>query len=83
VIALSDCDIETATAICERLRESLVLAYQTGEAPPVTASFGIALWNRHEPLEQTIAHADLALYRAKRDGRNRAAIYEPEGADAS
>lgn len=45
----------------------------------VTISIGVAGLNhaRHENFEQLVAEADVALYRAKREGRNRVCIYAP------
>lgn len=37
---------------------------------PVTASFGIALTDRDEPLEEALQRADMALYEAKTAGRD-------------
>jgi EAL domain-containing protein (putative c-di-GMP-specific phosphodiesterase class I) len=42
----------------------------------VTASIGIATGLRNDP-EEILRHADVALYRAKRAGRDRYAVYEP------
>ena len=53
-----------------------------GETFHVTASIGIALFPRDgADGEALLRHADLALYRAKAQGRNRFAFFEP-GMDA-
>ncbi len=65
-LILPKTNLAGARAIAERLRE--VIAHDT----PVTASLGIALTdseNGQSPAE-LIHHADQALYRAKRSGRN-------------
>lgn len=61
---LPACDLEEAMNVIERLRE--VTPY--GQ----TVSAGIAQWNGHESADALIDRADLALYNAKRSGRNRA-----------
>ncbi|MBS0213382.1 MAG: diguanylate cyclase, partial [Proteobacteria bacterium] len=50
-----------------------------GTAFPVTASFGItaARWSGYE-LAPLLAHADSALYQAKREGRNRVVLHGAE-----
>jgi len=61
---LPSCDIEEAMTVIERLRE--VTPY--GQ----TVSAGVAQWNGYESADALIDRADLALYDAKRSGRNRA-----------
>jgi diguanylate cyclase (GGDEF)-like protein len=41
---------------------------------PFTASFGVAEFQRAEPISKVMGRADLALYEAKRDGRNRVQV---------
>lgn len=41
----------------------------------VTASFGVACWRHGQDLSAASRDADAALYRAKRQGRNRVCVY--------
>lgn len=78
LILLSDTSIDTAIGVAERIRvrilENKVLY---GSKPiSITASFGIALWDRHCDLDELIHRADLALYEAKNKGRNQVCVWK-------
>lgn len=81
IIALYDCTFDQALAHADFLRARL--AQHCDPAWPaglrVTASLGVAPWFGSQPLDDAIAAADMALYRAKGAGRNRvfAASSEP------
>ncbi len=59
-----------ALGIAQRLREALAGAAWS-EGITVTCSFGLTEWLGGEPLADAVARADQAMYRAKRDGRDR------------
>ena len=70
LVILPDTGLESAAQVAEKLR----LAIATHRFPSVehkTASFGVAEMRPNESIKELIARADLALYRAKEDGRNR------------
>lgn len=75
LILLPGCDQEQATARAELLREqvrSLQLRSGEIEIPQVTASFGVATFFGTDSVPaDTIREADVALYEAKGDGRDR------------
>jgi diguanylate cyclase (GGDEF)-like protein len=79
-ILLPDCVPERAADVAEQMRSAIAeLSALDGNSIDfrISASFGIsaARWSGYD-LRQLLAHADSALYRAKRDGRNRIAIYD-------
>ena len=75
VVMPTFCGMEAARALAERLRAAIShepLTLADGHILRVTASFGVAV--AHGPnaaLDDLFHAADLALYRAKRNGRNR------------
>lgn len=77
IILLPQTNLDGAYQFAERLREQiecLSLRVSEGEIS-VTASFGVATLSEYGDIEQQINHADSALYRAKKQGRNRVCKY--------
>jgi len=69
---LPQTDVAAATMAAERLRELCGgLAIAAGFEARVSVSVGVAQWRSGESLEHLMERADAALYRAKREGRNR------------
>ncbi|MDB5415861.1 MAG: PleD family two-component system response regulator, partial [Rubritepida sp.] len=68
-----------ALAVADRLREAIAVEpVQAGAIRvPITVSIGVAVGGPGIPAERLIGSADEALYRAKRDGRNRAYLADP------
>ncbi|MDO8141108.1 MAG: EAL domain-containing protein [Candidatus Brocadiales bacterium] len=80
-IILPHADVDLAESVANQIRE--LVQYHTsldGEYPPgITASIGIAMFPSHgDTAETLLAYADLAMYRAKEEGRNRVCLYTPE-----
>ncbi|HEX5480572.1 MAG TPA: EAL domain-containing protein [Dehalococcoidia bacterium] len=68
----------TAAALLERIRAH---TFTVGGAPlRVTASMGVAaIPDGSERSDEILSRADLAMYRAKEEGRNRFSVFEPDG----
>lgn len=66
-------DIEMMTRFAERIRKAIGgMAIVSGSARlKVTASLGIAVWDRKEAAESLFRRADQQLYLAKKTGRDR------------
>jgi diguanylate cyclase (GGDEF)-like protein/PAS domain S-box-containing protein len=62
-VLLPDCGPEDAHVVAERVRVATPSA--------ITCSTGIARWDRDEAADDLMHRADEALYRAKREGRDR------------
>ena len=76
IALLPDTDGAGAVHVAETLRQAVAglnVAHNTASIR-VTASFGLAVHDGKASLEATTSRADAALYRAKRDGRNRVAV---------
>ena len=72
-VLLQECGIEAAAGFAERLRQAIADAWFSpgGERQRITVSIGISVLNpARETRAALMAAADVALYRAKHDGRN-------------
>ena len=70
---LPDCTAERARLVAERVRQSI------GNQPivdqlQVTVSIGVSQWRSGQDIHDLLHSADLALYRAKHNGRNRVEV---------
>ncbi|MEC5341003.1 sensor domain-containing diguanylate cyclase [Brenneria populi] len=73
VVMLDDCDMENALQRAEALRqdvEAMIVPFRE-ETLQVTISCGVAEYRDKETLDTLINRADIALYQAKQQGRNR------------
>ncbi|MCB1770072.1 MAG: diguanylate cyclase [Candidatus Competibacteraceae bacterium] len=71
VILLPDTLLEDAVACAERIRQQLESQPLVGQVGRVTASFGVAMLDRDEESGDLMRRVDQALYRSKKEGRNR------------
>jgi diguanylate cyclase (GGDEF)-like protein/PAS domain S-box-containing protein len=65
-VLLPNCDVDGARLVAERIRETTPSA--------TTCSMGLARWDGEENAEDMLHRADEALYRAKREGRDRLGV---------
>lgn len=72
IALLPETDLPQAMQIAERLRRSISeMPYNTPTAQvKITISVGVAVLGEEDTLEMLIKNTDMALYRAKEDGRN-------------
>jgi diguanylate cyclase (GGDEF)-like protein len=73
-VLLPETDLEGGARLAQRLAQSLRATRFTnraGEAFKVTSSFGVAAFPEAASAEQLTLTADRALYRAKKEGKNR------------
>jgi len=78
LICLPGSPVKDAALVVERIREGLErlpIRLPSGETLYVSASFGLAEMHPRRPVEEAIADADMALIRAKENGRNRLEIW--------
>jgi diguanylate cyclase (GGDEF)-like protein len=81
LLILSDCDATQIKSRAESIRESIENeAFQTQDCDlSITISIGAATvtdWDKSQSVESLLNQADVALYRAKSEGRNRVAYAE-------
>ena len=80
VVVLPQSDIKTAILSAERIRIAVSehqFALLDGAVLKVTCSIGIATYQpEQDDLDKLLSRADLALYQAKHQGRNRCSVHE-------
>lgn len=83
VLVLHDVPLDMLESFAERVREAVSGVSVETETRSITAtiSMGIATLLPDEELSDAVRRADRALYRAKREGRNRIAFADPMAAD--
>ena len=80
-LLLHETDQAAAMAAATRLHAAL---HDVTGSDRVTASFGISTWlGPNDGPDALLRRADEALYVAKRNGRNRAALWEPPAKEAA
>ncbi|RTL32067.1 MAG: diguanylate cyclase [Burkholderiales bacterium] len=80
-VLLTNTPLSEALIALERIRHTLdETPIQVGERTIyATVSIGAVQWNaNHLDVDGMLAHADAALYAAKRHGRNRVQLYHPD-----
>lgn len=75
-VLLPGAGLAQAQVVCDRIRRAISTAPTSygGMALLVTVSGGVAAWASGADRQATLREADIALYRAKREGRNRLAL---------
>ncbi|HLR55721.1 MAG TPA: diguanylate cyclase, partial [Actinomycetales bacterium] len=83
VVVLFDSDAATAEAVAERLAAAARKTVEfDGRSINITVSIGLALQDGEASAESLISDADIALYRAKDEGRNQVAWFHVAARDA-
>jgi diguanylate cyclase (GGDEF)-like protein len=81
LVVLVKTDREQGLAMAETLREAVTqLHFPSAPGLKMSASLGAAEFKSGESLDQLLARADAALYRAKHGGRNRVCLASEESA---
>lgn len=78
LLCLPGTPLKDAALVVERIREGLErlpIRLPSGELIQVSASFGLCEMSPYRPVEEAIANADIALLRAKENGRNRVELW--------
>lgn len=82
LIVLSETPVNGARMFCERLRKAIETSTFTNgvDSIKLTISIGFAMTNSSEQIsaKDLVRRADMALYEAKRSGRNQVAEFTPE-----
>ncbi|WP_456403039.1 GGDEF domain-containing protein [Persephonella sp.] len=77
LIILPETDLKGAEKIAEKLRD-IISDMKTEGIPEITVSIGVAEYKSGEESSDFIKKVDVALYTAKRKGKNRVETYMPE-----
>ncbi len=79
IVMLPNTSLEGAYKVGEKLRKAVEqnpIELRNGEKLKITVSIGISSFRNHKSLEDIIREADIALYGAKKKGKNRVEIYK-------
>ncbi len=76
VAVLPNCAATDAQLAIDKVRAGLAIAVSEHGLPAFTCSFGVTNAEESEDLSEIIARADLALFEAKRTGRDRTVCYD-------
>lgn len=84
-LCLFDCSEDTAMETAESIRQSICacnFSHAARSSPDITVSIGVCYCSPNMvgsiSLSSIVSKADLALYQAKKQGRNRCVLYDPE-----
>jgi len=69
-ILLPECKLDMAIQIAERIRRQIE-THDSGNLPRFTASLGVAQYTQGDTIKTLRKRADMAVYQAKAEGRNR------------
>ena len=81
VVILLESDLDRAITVAHRILGTLRVPYEFGKKniSNISASIGIAEYPNHaDDLDSLLAAADKAMYRAKKSGKDRFAVYSTE-----
>ena len=81
-LLLPDTDTDALREITEKIRATVAREVRCGDTP-ITASFGASVLREGESEAEWRDRVDAAMYRAKREGRNRSVIIGPTPAVGS
>jgi two-component system, cell cycle response regulator len=73
LVVLPNCTSEAAQEVAERVRQRLSDRPNVN-AVNVTISIGVSQWHSGQEIRSLLHQADVALYRAKKNGRNRVEV---------
>ncbi len=78
VILMPNSSLKDAKALAERLCEEVANSSFSATHGQLnfTASFGVSMLSNADELEESLKHADLAMYQAKEAGKNQVIVFE-------
>ncbi|WP_041054707.1 GGDEF domain-containing protein [Vibrio owensii] len=74
LILLPNISLKDATIIAERVRKAVLEIPLTNDIPSTSISIGVSELEQGEDLKSLISRSDIALYDAKKKGRNRVVV---------
>ena len=81
LVVLPNCTAEAAREVAERVRQQMCAEPMVNEIE-ITVSIGVAQWLSGQGISELLHQADVALRRAKQNGRNRVEVGNASDLDA-